>query len=304
MPINLSPEFGFDMWFDQCYTVGSTAYYPQGLDVRKTDGALDHFVSSLSQKHPLKSIGNGVVSASIKISDLLPIRSAFDNGAKSIKSLSQNLIDSSDEPFFLFTNFMEAHHPHRLTRGYEKGTEVPKRWSSDEIDLMAFNDGIRSVKHNKEYVENFRSLYQASVDYLDRILASYVQDIQERTDNEVTFIITADHGENLGYESDNHLFGHTGSLSEGLLHVPFDIINPPKEAEINENGTFSQTSLPNIVNQLVREEQITLQKSRYVSAEVVNGGLLESPDNYWDRMIRCVYDTEVQKKITWDTTGD
>jgi len=51
-------------------------------------------------------------------------------------------------------------------------------------------------------VERVRRLYAATVDYLDRLVADLVRALETGDDRESILIVTADHGENLGYESD------------------------------------------------------------------------------------------------------
>lgn len=300
-----STEFGFDRWFDQCLTTGSTSYYPEGLDVRTTEGIVGHFRQSLSHEHPLKSLANGAVSALIETSDGLPIRNPFDNGASTIQRIAEQSIVESSEPYFFFINFMEAHHPHRLIRRYNSNIDVPKRWSSAGLDLMKLNeDGPDALSSHEDYVRKFRRLYRAAVDYLDRRVFKFIRNIQQHSEGEVTIIITADHGENLGYEADDYLFGHTASLSEGVLHVPLDIINPPSQVRIEEDRTFSQRHLRDMVESIARRESPVVPEERYVPGELVGGGLLQDPEKYWDRMIRCVYDTVTNEKIVWDSLGN
>jgi len=298
-------QFGFDNWFDECSTIGSTSYYPMGLEVWKTDGVFNHLVQSLKHDHPIKSVANGAVSASIKLSDQLPIRSPFDDGAETILKVAEQSISETESPYFFFINLMEAHHPHRLIRKYRNASGVPTNWSSAELDLMELNKGSPDfVQENGDYVQNFRTLYGEAVNYLDYQVSEFIRSLQQDTMEEVTFIITSDHGENLGYEADDFLFGHTASLSEGLLHVPFDIVNPPKIADIDSGQIFSQKRLRDIIESIAHEEVISIPQHQYVAAELIGSGPMDDPDEYWDRMIRCVYDLNSQVKVTWDSMGN
>lgn len=297
-------EFGFDQWFDECRTLGSTSYFPSGLDVRTTDGITQHLRESMQHDHPLTSLSNGIVSAIIKMSDVLPIQLPFDNGATSIRRASESVIQESEEPYFLFTNFMEAHRPHRANIRYEGDEEVPNNWSSQEIDLMELNKNNSDlISENRSYISNFRTVYRSAVNYLDTQVLKFIQSIQELSDNETTFVIMSDHGENLGYPDDDHLIGHTASLSEGLLHVPFDIINPPREVHI-EDDFFSLRLLPDIIESIRDGDDILINNDGYIEAELIGGGLLNEPDKYLDRMMRVVYNNKTQIKITWDSMGN
>lgn len=298
-------QFGFDTLFDDCYTLPSSSYYPDGLDMTRTNGAIDHLMQSFKHDNTAKSIGNGLVSMVIKASETLPIKCPFDNGALAIQRLVETSIPESREPYFLFLNFMEAHHPHRPTFGYKDHPEVPNNWSSADIGLMELNRGGEEFSdEQRDYIENFRTLYQASVEYLDRQVSNLIEKVQNISNEEVTFIITADHGENLGYESDDNLFGHTASLSEGLLHVPFDIINPQSEINVDSSKIFSQRRLPRIVEKMFRGETISIPESQYVATELIGSGPLKDADEYWDRMIRSVYNPTTDVKVIWDSEGN
>jgi arylsulfatase A-like enzyme len=151
---------------------------------------------------------------------------------------------------------MEAHHPHRLIRMYENASEVPNTWTSKEQDLMELNmRGRGYFREQNDYVQNFQLFYQEAVDYLDRRVSHFVRSVQQNTENEVTFIITSDHGENLGSKTDDFLLGHTASLSEGLLHIPLDIINPPSKINVCQNQIFSQRQLRNFIGMCLLPER-------------------------------------------------
>lgn len=296
-------EFNFDKWFDECQTLGSTAYFPAGLSVRNTDDAIDHLRESMNHPHKIRSILNGAVSAFIKTSNELPIKNPFDNGASSIRRTSRRTIEDSDEPFLLFTNFMEGHHPHQPNLNYDNITDVPASWSSESTDLMDLNKSDH-MDRKDEFLSNFRSIYHSAVGYLDTQIFEFIESIQNVANNNTTFIITADHGENLGHQDDDRLIGHTASLSEGLLHVPFDIVNPPSELNFDKSQIFSLRELPHIVGMIANGQSISIADKRYTEAELIGGGLLDDLEDYWDRMIRAVYDSETETKVVWDSLGN
>lgn len=60
-------------------------------------------------------------------------------------------------------------------------------------------------------------------------MSAWINEIEQITEGKTTFIITSDHRENLGYESDKYNFNYLTSLTEAILHVPLILINPPSD---------------------------------------------------------------------------
>jgi arylsulfatase A-like enzyme len=219
------------------------------------------------------------------------------------------VIRSSEEPFFLFTNLMEAHGPHHAIRGYDRDLySVSNTWSSRRLDIWDIID-TDDPDAGRVAVERWRDLYGASIDYLDRRLVRFIDRVQSTTDRETTFVITADHGENLGYEADEHLLDHTSSLSEGLLHVPLVVVNPPPSWEPSGDGYVSHLDLGRILVGLAHDDPPTDIFRQRVPAEVIGiskSAFEDDPDKYayYDRMLRCAYDYETAIKLVWDSLGD
>ncbi len=99
---------------------------------------------------------------------------------------------SSDQPFFMWAHFYDAHHPH----------EVPD-----------------------DFAHNFTDLYDAEISYVDR----EIQRLQEIAENmvgadNITWVITADHGESFGEHQEN---GHGMFVWNTTMQVPL-IIKPSK----------------------------------------------------------------------------
>lgn len=307
-----SETFGFDSVFDDYSDIAQHRRFPQGIDMekfiqdREQEGLLrfwEFLKTSVRHDYPLQSLANG---ATFKLNDLmlkLPIPKITDDGAKLVKKEGLRKIREHTEPFFLFTNFMDAHAPVQHVLGFDKSMHsASNNWSSRDFEQWeVILNGID--EQNKQDVENHRDLYACAVEYLDRQVSIFIDEIQAETDHETTFIVTADHGENLGFEGDNGLFGHTNSLTEALLHVPFEIINPPSEFDKEYKEYFSHLDLGTLVAGLGHDD-IRIDTHKSIPAEVIGSGVGDPPSGnkqYWDRMIRCVY--RDQKKIEWDSEG-
>jgi arylsulfatase A-like enzyme len=198
---------------------------------------------------------------------------------------------------------MEAHWPLQHTRVYDSSMhEVSPNWSSTEMEIFGVNNATEMSQFD-EYFDNFRQLYATSIDYLDKQLVSLIDDIQDATDQETTIVVTSDHGENLGTDPDGNIFGHVSTLSEGALHVPLEVINPPDGYDERVAEYVSHLDLPALLVSLAHGEVADINRDQ-VPAERIGLGQSHEPDNYeyWDRMLRCVYKEE--RKYEWDSLGN
>lgn len=301
-------EFGFDAPFDTFETISNTCAYPSGLDVEDfvTDESIDHpiraFLSdSLRHDHRLQSLANGSLAFLDDLVTGKPVPNLLDNGSKAVLRQSRRTVSETDEPFFLFLNLMDAHTPLRPLLGFDSSRyDVPATYTTTEHNVWELMD---NVEDHASYIEHWRSLYAAAVEYLDRLVSQFVTWLSKTTDLETTVVVTADHGENLGYPHEDGCVRHKSSLSEGLLHVPLAVLNPPSTNQPPTEGFLSHLDLGDLLVGLALDECLDLRRTR-IPAEVV--GLSagpEPPDDrpYWDRMIRCAY--EDNTKYVWDSLG-
>lgn len=318
--------FEFDHLFAEFhdFSIGShtnESLFPDGLTVQnymKTtdeDHAVRRYLGFLracaGHDHPAKSLANGVWSQIGHRYKRLPLPEFVDDGASAITRTGCKSLTSGEEPVFTFVNVMDAHTPLRNLTQYDRSLHsVPNTWSSNELNKWELN---REGAATDAYTSNYRELYGAAIDYLDRRVTEFVEAVQAGTDHETTFIITADHGHNLGYPAENGLFHHTGSMSEGLLHVPLEILNPPEGFPEREDRYISHLELGELVRRLAHEEPFddALVRER-IPAETV--GLLGEGDGTWgldfgeaeyarwNRMIRVVY--KGTTKYEWDSLGN
>lgn len=309
-----SSTFGFDGVFDEYSDVAPHRRFPDGMDMekfiqeREDEGLsrfLEFFGEALAHDHPLQSLANGGL---FKLNDLFrraPLPKLLDDGANVVSREALSKVAETREPFFLFTNFMDAHGPVHHVLGYDRSLHsAPNTWTSFAFDDWDINVN-GTVEENREHLQHHRDLYGAAIDYLDRKVSRFVRRVQERTDRETSFVITADHGENLAFEADERLFGHTSSLTEALLHVPLAIVNPPEGYDAEETAYVSHLQLGDLIAGLAHGETPDVFSER-VAAELVGIGVGGAPRDddehrYWDRMLRCVYDGET--KYVWDSLG-
>lgn len=324
----INTHFGVDALFDDFadFSIGShtaESLFPEAITVQtymdKADdsNALKRYAGflrdCLDHDATLKSVANGLwafAGPRIKVAPL-PVPEFVDDGAGVIRDRSVEWADSEDEPWFLFANLMDAHTPLRNLIQHDRSLhDVPNSWSSTELDKWDLNkDGQAS----ETYIENYRAVYGAAIDYLDRVVADMVDGLRTASDLETTVVVISDHGHNLGYPADDGLFHHTGSMTEGVMHTPLEIINPPAGYPSTESRLFSHLELGHLLVHIGTDREPTddLFPPR-IPAETV--GLLggdnrtwgrefsESEFAWWNRMIRCTY--EGTTKYEWNSLGD
>jgi len=64
---------------------------------------------------------------------------------------------------------------------------APLSWTSAGESIWDIHNDPEKYE---DYLEYRREFYAASVDYLDRLVSSLIEDIRENSDRPVTFIIT------------------------------------------------------------------------------------------------------------------
>ena len=307
-------SFGFDGVFDEFTDVSWTRRFPDGMDVKEfamtTEASgvgfyTDFLKTAIERDHTLKTTANAGLAQLDVLSSHLPFPRLLDDGAATALKTARRQVTDSAEPFFLFVNLMDAHTPHQHVLGYDRSLhDVPNSWSSiNDLDQWAIT--LNGADGHETDVDRFRQLYAASIDYLDRKVAAFVEAVREGTDGETRFVVTADHGENLGYDADGGMFGHKSSLTEALLHVPLYVVNPPDGYAERERGYFSHLELGRLIAGLARGETPDVFAERVPAELIGTTNVPEISDReraYWRRMIRCVYDGE--RKVTWDSLGE
>lgn len=307
--------FGFDTLFDEFVDISWTRRFPDGIDAREFVTATDasglsfyteFLKTALNHQHPLATLSNAALTWLDLMFSKLPVPKLLDAGSSAALKTAERRIEAGQEPFFLFVNLMEAHTPHQPIRGYDDSLyDVPSDWNSRD-GLSQWEINQNDLKGHEEAIDYFRQLYTAAIDYLDRKVADFIERVQAASDHEVTFVITSDHGENLGYEADGTMVGHTSSLSEGLLHVPLTLVNPPEGYDSVERDYISHLKLGELVGGLADNQAPPDVTSDRIAAERIT--TTNTPDvgekerRYWKRMLRCVYEDE--QKWVWDSLGE
>ena len=316
-------RFGYDALFDEFHDVTRDRPDPRGFDVHEVahqveDGAgryLHVVREALGHDAPGRSLAN---AARVTLDQLFR-KGAFDHepallddGARTVARMLRERVPAAEReaPVLAFADFAEAHAPLVDRRGLVRGA-VPRGWSSRDAGLTPEAVALDP----DEYVEElafYRHLYAENVAYLDRVCDALVSDLLESTERETTVVVTADHGENLADEADDpddRAFGHVGSLSEAVLHVPLVLVNPPSGYPPVVEGPVSHLDFRALVRGLAAGEtpdptvEGDLAAAELVGVTPGNEGLVASDPDRWDRVRRAVY-PHAESKLCWDDRGD
>jgi len=307
----LQPTYGFNKFFDQHRTTGWERIVNKAdleAGVEKYLIALKETLSSGDPYTVYKNVERALWNDLENLMFKLPVDGPPDQGAAELSRIAKKETGRSTEPFFFFMNFMDAHTRHRVHKHLDHSLHsAPDDWHSESHYVW------ESDEFDESYMDHYRDLYGASIEYLDRIVVDLYNHVRNTTDNETTVVITADHGHNLGYSHDDNLLGHMGSVSESVLHIPLCIINPPDGFPEKVSEYISHLDIGELIVRIAEDESNVsdLTGSPIVAEHEGLVGYREKRDEfpgtdeefeYWNRMMRVKYDDET--KVVWDSLGN
>ncbi|WP_227356234.1 sulfatase-like hydrolase/transferase [Haladaptatus salinisoli] len=294
--IYASSTFGFDTLFDDCLAISPSRRFPKGININSyiqnrgtEDGILSFIHQAAKHEYPIHSLANGGLFKFQNWAQRLPILNPFDYGAKSITRAIKSKLTEATKPTFLFANFMDAHGPHSPFLGLDRDLyDCPPSFTSLDFNDWDVNTAEKEGNYAKE-INYVRQLYAAEIAYLDQIISDLMDSLTKSLDRDIMFVITADHGENLGYSEDEFLINHFSSLSEALLHVPFDVYSTNHTGIVEDYTTH--LDLGEIATNLREEASMEAYTRSTIPAEIAGCGskIPDETSDYWDRAQRAVY---------------
>lgn len=261
-----SAMYGFDRGFDEFYNTQGQMVYPEGLDIhayaaRGRDeggnvdvgrlGRLDLLRAVVGHDHPLKSLANVAAGGVTELVRAYPALERVphprfnrvaefayrpERNTRTIERVLESHAADREAPFFLFTNYMDPHHPYAPPEPFQR-ERCGRTFSRGELrELAELSHPLKYLQRRERgedleeaTLRRLRCLYEgevASADgHLDRLLTT-LEELGLREDTLV--VVTADHGENLG-ERDRmgeRRVGHILSASDSLLRVPLVLAHP------------------------------------------------------------------------------
>lgn len=134
------------------------------------------------------------------------------------------------EPFFVFINYLDPHLPYKPPPAFRRMFLS----ESEEEKALAINQEplpkvLGEEKLTSEELNLLKSLYDAGLAYVDGRIRELYESFEENGLNSDTiWIITADHGENIGEQG---LLGHQFSILDTLTHVPLIVHSTASSGE-------------------------------------------------------------------------
>jgi arylsulfatase A-like enzyme len=166
------------------------------------------------------------------------------SGGVLTEEVIHHLKNSSKEPFFLWTHYMDVHSPYIPPQGF-------KKYSS--LKIVNIDRCLREVTVGKrtltpQLVEQAQILYDQEVRYVDHCIGKLVSFLkQNNIYDDTTIIITSDHGEMF---REHFKMGHPTELYDELLRVPLIVKSPhvPQDSVVDYLVSLGQ--IPSLLNHL------------------------------------------------------
>lgn len=160
--------------------------------------------------------------------------------AEKINNLSLEWIDSQEDGFFLWNQYMDVHGPYEPPKEF-RGTYQENPISDRKSQLLLQKARKNPNKLSDEQHQRLIDLYDEEIRYLDSKIKEFIEGLKESGLYEDSIIIiTSDHGEAFGEDG---FYEHPRKLSDGLLEIPFIC----KGLDIDEDITGSLVDLYSIL---------------------------------------------------------
>jgi arylsulfatase A-like enzyme len=155
-----------------------------------------------------------------------------DEGGSNVIERAKSFVRESDQPFFLFANFVEPHAPYRPPKEYVD-MFVDDSVSLDEMNRAINKEFISATAGEEDITELEReilqSLHDAELRYLDDKIRDFYKYLEEKDiANESLIAIFSDHGDLWGEDG---IWGHQAQIHENLCHVPLILSYPWQTTE-------------------------------------------------------------------------
>ncbi|EMA49526.1 sulfatase [Halococcus thailandensis] len=203
----LSAEFGysrgFDTFFDSKSDPSPAARLKGAVEERLDEDGWLYGVLSRAVDTAEKEAGINVGSAYVRADEI-----------------TERAIDwaesECDGPRFLWTHYMDVHHPYRPPERHQRALGV---------DLVPEREAIRlrrkMIEAPDEITDDEREtlidLYDAEIRFTDTEIGRLIEHVRETWGDDTMVIVTADHGEAFGEHGG---YSHTQTFHDEMLHVP------------------------------------------------------------------------------------
>lgn len=138
--------------------------------------------------------------------------------AEKINRLSMDWIESREENFFLWNQYMDVHGPYEPVKEF-RGTYQDNPIGNRRSQLLLQKARKRPGDISENERQRLIDMYDEEILYMDSQIEKFVDELKSRGlyENSI-IIITSDHGEAMGEDG---FYEHPRKLSDGLLQIPF-----------------------------------------------------------------------------------
>lgn len=167
-----------------------------------------------------------------------------DTGGHAINRwLDNRLVGPSDQPLFLFVNYLECHWPYTSPMRFER--RVGRGITAHAEGLQyRFRTGRRTgpweavARADQSALQVFSRLYDAALRNADENLAQLIRLLSKAgylKPGEAIVLVTSDHGEHIG---EHGLADHQASVDDHLIRVPFVFWGPERVSPGLRKGLY------------------------------------------------------------------
>lgn len=164
-----------------------------------------------------------------------------DSGAAGTIDRSKSVVSDTEEPFFLFMNFVESHMPIHLPREWAfKYTDQSVSDVNAINDLDLFDATFKDREVSDRERQLLLDLHDSSLAYQDAKIAEFYDHLEdEGVADDTVFVFLSDHGNLFG---ERGVWGHHADIGRGVCRVPL-LVRYPWEAPDVVEGPVSITAL-------------------------------------------------------------
>ncbi len=234
----LSEHFNYDRGFDEFEDYQNplmgiaTKIFPRGIELNNPKlAAIDdrlHLTDAIKKTYQLVAgKPRPYVSAEVVTDDVL------------------SFLDSTDEPFFCWGQFMDVHHPCHPPEPYRREFDVEDVSQSDVSEWYSDLLGDPEALTDEE-IDKMLRLYDAAIAYVDDQVGRIVEHLRESGRFEDTLVVlTSDHGELFG---EHGQYGKPERMYDELLHVPLVVVNGSDHFDDAADDLVSLLDVPPLVH--------------------------------------------------------
>lgn len=188
----------------------------------------------------------------------------IDNKSQSTRFITDHCIqflkqrDDDQGPFFLWLNYIEPHAPYVPPSRFVEERESGRDIRTIRRKVIVGTPHERSLLSNHHNEGHYLALYDGAVRYVDHQIGKIIRTFfKEEMDRNTVFIISADHGEDLGEK--NFFFDHGPLTFNASTRVPLIIYFPDKEPRVIPRPVSIMDIYPTLLHMLGLNPHRTIQ---------------------------------------------